>query len=88
MLMLFAIAPAYAAGESEISYETVDDSTKQYDKGDILFSIGGSMFGSGVVTLLASRFLGFGLMCTGGVLTTIGVGVKVRNKLKKRNGNR
>ena len=87
MFMLLAIAPAFAANESEISNETMKDSTKQYDSGDILMSIGGTFIGSGIITTFSSRILGFSMMGTGGIISGIGIGIKTHKAIKKR-GNR
>jgi len=90
MLFVMCTAHTYAGQESDISYEVEKDSTKKvktYDKGDILLTTGGTMFCSGVVTLLGSRHVGFALMGVGGAVAVIGGIIKVAN-LSNKDGNR
>ena len=82
MLMLLAVAPTYAADDSEM-LEVKTDSVKTYDKGDVLIYSGISVMSTGLITtVFASRYVGLGTMGIGGIITSIGVGIKIRNKIR------
>ena len=65
--------------------ESVNDSTivtKTYSKGDMILNTGISFMGTGAVSWLASRSVAIGIISTGGVITLVGVGVKISEKIK------
>ena len=72
-LMLFIMIAANAQAEPQ-------DSLKTYNSGDIVMTTGVTMMASGAVSFLASRSIALGLIGTGGVVTVIGVAIKIKNR--------
>ena len=86
MKKLLFIFFALVAVNSFANTETVQDSTKSYNNGDMFVATGVTMAGTGALSLLSSRRIGLALIGVGGIVTTVGVVIKFRKR--KTNGNR
>lgn len=78
MLSLIMIG-SFAQAETTNEF-TFEDSTRTYNKGEMVITAGATTMGIGFLSLLYSRYIGVGTIATGGVITIVGVLISRKEK--------